>query len=785
MASTWLIPKRRAYKTKRPGGGGQFWADYWNGFDDARGYAVKVHNHKATTSAIVSSNLPEDVRLYAEVKLNPRAKSKTSRPQEVWKATGLEVVASHDDTTFTISGYKDNFARLDSVLAASSFQSAKSGAGIPKREMNVYREVFAVDTIEDKNVSIDGRLSRELQRLLQDPNTRSLDCLIEIYSDQNLSDYDKLFSQLDGDPALTGAIQKRNREFFFGNMSFRGLLTGEQINLILRSPTFNFVYKVKHYPRLVAQRCVPTLEVSSVSLGDYLTNETVGIIDSGIEHPLLDGLVVQKYNHIQRHRVTDTNHGTFVASRLTFGHEVFGLNGSEVNPLGKILDIRVLCRKDQTSNEVIVEDMDVLKGAIAEAINRHNDVSIYNLSINDKTQIDEQDIDEFTEFLDQIVYQRDVIIVCSVGNHDLFPAGDYQSIFSDPSLAVKIAPPGDALNVISVGSIAHIANEETLCPEVGHPSPFTRKGGIRADWKKPEFVEKGGNVKKDESGVYQSDFQLASSRVYGVEGLTTSGFQKDIGTSFSAPIVARECALLLDYIKKSNFGSLLDYSGNKLNLIKTLLVHSTGRIQQALVENEDLKRAVGFGVPGHEAVIHDIEDEATLVYCDKIEYEHRKHRLVFRLPESLLGKPVDFLFTLSYNPPVDKNYPDEYKMITLMPSLGLQIPTVDEEGNPGKPKYKALSKSHSWENYKNKKYNTHHLRVSTRSLKSLDVEIQVQMSVSEKYEKKYLGRENELVQPYSLALTVIDKEQQGTLRNELLLTQQFEQLVENSVSIQV
>lgn len=785
MANTWLIPKRKAYKAVRPGGGSPFWDDYWKAFDDSRGYASKIHEHKAKTSAIVQSSLGDDTRLYAEVKLNKRAKSKTRRPKEVWNTTGLEVVASHDNATFTVSGFKRDFAKLDSILSASSFQSAKSGAGIPKKDMNMYREVYAVDSIEDKNASLFGRLSRELQELLEISDSESFDCLIEIYSDQNLSDYDNLFERLINDSTLAGSIQKRNREFFFGNMSFRAVLTSVQIKKILLSTDFNFVFKIKLYPQLVAQRCVPSLEVSSVTLGDCLTDETIGIIDSGVDHALLNGLVVQKYNHVQSHRYADANHGTFVASRLIFGHDVFCLNGSQISPLGKILDIQVLCRKDQVSNEVIIEDPDTLMSAIAEAISRHQDVSIYNLSINDKRQVDDNDIDIFTEFLDQMAYKNDVIIVCSVGNHDLFPVGDYNSIFSDISLAVKIAPPGDALNVISVGSIAHIATEETLCSEVGHPSPFTRKGGIRADWKKPELVERGGNIKKDGLGRYDNDFCNASSRVYGVEGLSMAGFNKDVGTSFSTPIVTRECALLLDYIKKSNFGSLSELKGNKLNLIKTLLVHSTGKIDQARIDDEDLKRAYGFGVPSHEAAIHDKADEVTVIYCDKVDYANRKHKLIFRLPQSLLNKPVDFLLTLSYNPPVDKNYPNEYKMITLMPSLRLQVPTIDDDGRVGKPKYPALSKAHTWENYKNEKYNTHHMRISTPNLKSLDVEILIQMTASDKYEKKYLGREDQIIQHYAVALTVFDKETRGLLRDEMLLTQQFEQIIENQVSIQV
>jgi hypothetical protein len=768
--------------SKHPGGSG-FWDKYWKDFDNQQFYSSRVSSLKSSLGSLMNVQLEDPAsRLYADIFLDTKAKAKTNKPKDIWKSSGIEIVGSPNSLTLTVSGRREDFVQLERLLGSSTFSAAKAHSA--KNETQISREVMAVSDIQDRNSQVERRIGRDLKEEMDLGDEKQVFlCLMEVYSDQNFADYDRLFDKL-SQVVSNGSLFKRNQKHFIHNMSYGAHLSTQEIEGILTNPNCNFLSKIRLYPSYSAQRTVPHDFLQTLSVEAPLTSERVAVLDSGIDHPLLQGLVDLQYN-FTKHKTKNGDHGTFVASRLLFGDGLFTKDSKghgSVIPTVRILDVRVLYLNKK--NEYDADDEEI-KDAIDEILDRHQDVTIFNLSIAGRSQVRSDLIDPLTEFLDTRAREKDVIFVCAVGNHTAYIGLDsYLGIFDDKLLDTSIAAPADAINVISVGSICSSVSSEALCKDLNFPSPFTRIGGIRSDWKKPELVLNGGNVKHDPSMLYLDDFCLASRQVFGVPGLNTKGLARDIGTSFSAPLVAAQCAILLDHIKKSNVSSCLNLNKNRSNLVKALLIHSTSKVDQAKVENERLKRAYGFGIPSVDAAIADSDNQATFIYCDSVKASGKVHKMKINLPEALLNKKVKFTFTLVYNPPVDQAYPDEYQMITLEPSLKLAFKNGDlsQESPSGPPKTISLCPSHDWENYRKKAFNTVHFSKIRQNLNSLNLEVGLRMTLSDKY--RPLGGEEHVEQPYAVVLTVKAEDSDMQLRSLFLATNQFEEMISNQIDIQ-
>lgn len=780
-----VVPKKKINKGKRHGGGSDFWKAFWEKkvTDDNRNHYSRIFTKRVrridTTIKKIKAEAKDDKQLlYVEIKLDKRANSKSNSPTEVWNETGLEIVSATDDKTIVVSGKTEDFNRLSNISTSGTFSSALTGEGLLRRkDKNLLRELYAMSAVKDRNTIIEGRVSNYIYSLINsDDLNHTIDCIIEIYSNIDNEKYDSLFNSLNENPIFTGKLKKRNRNLFFSNVSFLSQLTANNILKVLSDKNLNFISKIREEPILSSQRCIPDINLGNLDLLAPLTEEKVGLIDSGIYNSALQKLRTHNHNYLAKHHTEDEHHGTTVASRILFGDNFFVqlTTGSSVAPTCKILDIQVLYLDGVNSKCVTLDE---LKNAISEVVNRYGDVSIYNLSINEKEPIDEDDISELTEFFDNIAREYDVIFVCSVGNHQVYATENYNNIFKRRESI--IASPSDALNVISVGSISNKVDSDCINFEQGFPSPFTRTSGVRKNIKKPELVASGGNIKKDPALIYNDSHMIASNKVFGVESINKNGLYKDIGTSLSTPIITRECAFLLDFIKKAKASKYIDLANNKLNLVKALLIHSTAKAPQAEIKNNHIKRAYGFGVPNHNLVLKDKEDELTLMYADKINFIDKKHNLQIQLPENLLGKKVEFIFTLAYNPPVDKNYPRGYKMMSIEPALRFLVPILNKEGKiENKNKIISLNQKPSWDHYRNHNHNVIHFKRVRNNINSSILEVLLQLSATQPYESKILGKEDLENQPYAFILTIRDLSGSDKFREEAISLNEFQELIQ-------
>src|SRR3989344_2545659 len=707
--------------------------------------------------------------------LVPKEKSRREKKTgggPFWKAYWEKEVKTNP--TYYASQYKKRISALDSII--NNFRKKYN-----KADRRYYAEI-KLDERSSSKSSEPTKLWAEAG--LEIVETRERNGEIFFTLSGLPEDFEKL-NNITGLASFDNAFQGsgKNKDiarqvFAVTNIDIKNILS------LLTDPTYGYIARIKINPEFIVQRSTPNTSFGSVQIGPLLTDEKVVLIDSGIDNPLINPFVVHPVNYLSSSDTADKKHGTSVASRFIFGHNFFSKisKNEKLEPVAKIIDVQVLNKKRDGSISV---DTDILMKAIKESTNKF-DVTLYNLSIASKEPINEKnDIDDSTALIDSISSKKDILFIAAVGNQNGNYGLGYNRIFNTNDETCNISAPSDAINALSVGSIAEIVHHaDTICDMVDYPSPFTRKGGFRNDIKKPELVAYVGNVEKDPTNKYEAAHMIASTNKYGVDVMENNIFCRDTCTSLSAPLVTRTATLVLDYLKKSNLSNQIPlFNQNKANLVKALLIHSTSRITQAKIEDDMVKRAYGFGKAEYiPALFDDTEDTVTIIYADAINFSEKKQKIIIKLPEYLFGGNVELTFTLVYNPPINTNF-KEYKMTNLQGSVGLVFPKMEDGKPTGKMDVQPLAPSHSWENYKSNYFNTIHYKKKIRRLSYLDLQICIQMTVSNHLLNEMA--EDSIFQNYAVVLSIKDISNKGKLRSELLKTSQLIELVENAVQVKV
>lgn len=293
---------------------------------------------------------------------------------------------------------------------------------------------------------------------------------------------------------------------------------------------------------------------------------SVCVIDSGIQegHALLQPGIDQATSHcflpgLDATTVADEvapgGHGTRVAGAVLYGEDL-PIAGAPQLPFW-IQNARVL----NAQNEMPVELFP--PAALRKAVELFNDgprqTRIFNHSINARAYCRTRYMSSWAAEIDQLCYERDVLVVQSVGNlslegqapllgiRDHLNAGrDYPRYLEEDS--ARVANPGQSLQALTVGSIAYGAAEvdgwRTFATGAAAPSAFSRTGpGI---WKviKPEVVSYGGDAVRTNNNPpdVQGGGRISAACPNLVRStLHAPGPAADrdaAGTSFAAPKVA-------------------------------------------------------------------------------------------------------------------------------------------------------------------------------------------------------------------------------------------------------
>lgn len=791
-----FIPKKSILRDTKPGFPSHFWSKYWDEEELITKPEFDATRRELRDQVGLLLDKTSSDHIYAEVKLKPNATSKTMKPSRLWEEADLEFIESRDDgTSVTLSGEKANFQRLKKIINKADYNIAKSGLDslgnkVTGRTRDTYREVYAVASVESRNTGIEKRVDRLINAFLESSNDNSIECIIELRSDVDSFDYDKLHQILDEN--TEGEVTLRDPDLFFSNMSYLAKLKAYEIKALLSSENFSYIRKIKQKPSYEIQRSPSRIKIDPSSVLQPITRLTMGIIDSGVDHNLLNPL---RAHHLNRTPLKpNTTHGTFVASRALFGHDLGLYASGKINtlePVGKFIDIQVMGDKLIDGMTITtLNDIQDLIGAVKEVVRRHTDIKVFNLAIAEKRAIDHDEISDLTVTLDELSNQYDVLFIISAGNHQVHKQLAYRDIFLNDGdqYDVNIASPADSINNLAVGAVAYETDNESMAPAKYYPSPFSRMGPSRFGILKPELVEEGGDY-LDAPHLDDAVRDFRSINKYGVVGLETGKtFAKDLGNSQATPLVSWQALQLQEYIE-DQLSDSLPVRGNYANLMRAMLAHSTVFTEQVGITKTDspIRQAHGLGIPNFETIFASDSDRVTMVYCDELDFSQKVHRLRFNLPKYLLGRKSKFVLSLAYNPPVDANIEDEYNLVSLTASLRVIPPPKIVEGKLKEDPItigQSTSDS-SWRNSKNERATLlHYMSATKKELKSDVLEVLIQLTANPKLDKKLSKVEKRKEkQPYALVLSVIDESKSNKLREEITNSQQFEFVSRNKIEI--
>lgn len=344
----------------------------------------------------------------------------------------------------------------------------------------------------------------------------------------------------------------------------------------------------------------------------------VCVVDSGTttRHPLLENNIGSAAAFMSTTTIPEDEHGhgTMVSGLAAFGSvRACYESGSFSSPV-TIFSARVLNRGNRFDDERLIVNQ--MREAITTFREQPHNCRVFNLSLGsgDSAFVDggeRQTI--WAESLDVLARELKVLLVVSAGNFaEVFTrdrAAAEQVLSQYPQYLldeqVRLSDPATAAIPLTVGAISEHdvvargrgigANDITRAiAGRNKPAPFTRVGhGINGAIK-PEFIDYGGNAVFGGTG---SNYRFVG-RDQGLDVMSFSNrplqrlFAYDVGTSFAAPLVARNAALLWDRLR-ATFGS--EPHPNLVRAVMASAANVPAEVSAAFPNQDDCLRVAGYG----------------------------------------------------------------------------------------------------------------------------------------------------------------------------------------------
>ncbi len=388
----------------------------------------------------------------------------------------------------------------------------------------------------------------------------------------------------------------------------------------------------------------------------------IGVVDSGLNaHPLIDDVVVGAIGvPAVLGEADDLGHGTRVGGIALFGDLRSQLAGGMLKRVARIASAKVV------NDRGAFDEMRLVPSQMREALttlHQRFGCRLFVISLGDAKRIyDGSKVGPWAATLDELARELDVVIVVSAGNRA--PRGgnrieqavtEYPGYLLEP--ANRLCEPAGAMNVITVGSLAH---GEGIGPDFHEdvhvraitralePSPFTRVGPGIGGALKPDFVDVGGTMV----------FDPVVTRLRLGEDLPTAGvltlhhraldrlFTTGSGTSYAAPLVANKAARILARFPTAS-----------ANLVRALLAGAAQSPDEAVLKLQPLGGEALRSVCGHgriDAVRAAYSDDHRVVFYadDELPLDHFA---VYKLPIPELfqsGGRRTIRVSLAFDPPV-------------------------------------------------------------------------------------------------------------------------------------
>jgi subtilisin family serine protease len=354
----------------------------------------------------------------------------------------------------------------------------------------------------------------------------------------------------------------------------------------------------------------------------------VGIIDGGVGDAL-EPWISERWELLAESD-TDAQHGTFIAGLIVAGGALNPTILDPHRPGCRLVDINVLPADPAASGATfdryfpggIAEFLDEIEDAVGQMKQRHG-VRVFNLSINFEGPGSNARYGSSARRLDEIARAQDVIFVISAGNLN---ASERRSEWGDdPGLTVAaLARETDTMISEPAESLFNVSVSALNPPDMAHQlryalTRYSRRGpGLRGATK-PDLAHVGG------SGTH--DPQLGS----GLRSLDEAGGTiTNAGTSFAAPLVAREIADL----DSSIAGDV------PRETLLALTVHNSRvpRVLQRKPLGAIATDLAGFGMPSQTHQTLERPDSEIVMVISSVVMDKQEHSLVFPWPAALVDR---------------------------------------------------------------------------------------------------------------------------------------------------
>ena len=378
-------------------------------------------------------------------------------------------------------------------------------------------------------------------------------------------------------------------------------------------------------------------------------------------HPLLNDVLVGAIGvPATLGAADDFGHGTRVGGVAVFGDLSGQLADGRLERVARIASAKVVNERGGFDERRLIPTQ--MHDALT-TLNQRFGCRIFVISLGDAKRVfDGGKVGPWAATLDELARELDAVIVVSAGNRAPRSGSRLEQAVTDyPGYLLEAAnrfcEPAGAINVLTVGSLAH---GEGIGPEFNEdvhiqpitralePSPFSRVGPGVGGALKPDLVDVGGTMV----------FDPMVARLRLGEDLPTAGvltlhhrfidrlFTAGSGTSYAAPLVAHKAAQILARFPNAS-----------ANLIRALLVGAArvpdeAKLRLQVLGDNAIRAVCGHGrVDAIRAAYSD--DHRVVLYAeDDLPLDHFA---VYQIPVPepfQSGGRRTIRVTLAFDPPV-------------------------------------------------------------------------------------------------------------------------------------
>lgn len=479
-----------------------------------------------------------------------------------------------------------------------------------------------------------------VRRRIQDAPGTELDIQVMLMPNLTSTQYEEAVAKIG--TAIDTRLGRKVEDIYYltdGTPVIRTLVVTQDLQVLASD---NAVYRIEETAffssiRLTDNSTSPV--APKIDLGLLNDLPLVVVLDTGVDFPKpLDKLVVHRWRPVGLGHI-DPEHGTLVASRVAFG---YGLSNRDepIRPRARIIDAAIIDGK--VPQNIMVKRLQQAVSQLASL------ASVFNLSANAEAPIDGDEMSVIGYELDCLMVKYDVVIVVSAGNHHVWKTSLTLSEVIDDDDSVVAMPADSMLSVVS-GAVVGVGNARSISKE-NEIAPYSRRGPGLAGSYKPDIVAYSANayLQGQDTHYVVDPFSLA---------IQPSGkISPALGTSFSAPIVAGDLAVIASEMHIQH-----------MLLAKTLLFHGAKPLWDPEGMGEEEKelaaRLYGAGLADVKRSLYSSPSRVTFVRVGELD-RLTKERVRFYMPEVLAAKPgrntARVSVTCLSHPPFDRTKGAQY-----------------------------------------------------------------------------------------------------------------------------